>query len=93
MTTPPSTPQSSKKPSRSDRLKPLELVGGSGLFALFTGIIVLVTAREPIFALITTGVVFIVALVCLALLSMAYKPDAAEVLDLDEQNRDGDAKH
>ncbi len=93
MTTPPSTPKPSKNPSRSDRLKPLELVGGSGLVALFTGIIVLVTARELVFALITTGVVFIVALVGLALLSMAYKPDAAEVLDLDEQNRDGDARH
>lgn len=81
------------KPSRSDRLKPLELVGGSGLFALFTGVIVLVTTRDWLFAVIGLGVVFIIALVTLAMLSMTFKPDASEVLDLDEQNRTGDERH
>ena len=76
------------KPSRRDVLRPVEYVGGAALAAIFTGVVVLVTARELTLALILAGIVFIVVLVVLALLSMAVKPNAEESAEL--QEGDGD---
>ncbi|WP_205647568.1 hypothetical protein [Agromyces badenianii] len=80
------------KPSRRDKLRPAEYVGGAAIAAIFTGVVVLVTARELTLALIVAGIVFIVVLVVLALLSMAIKPNADEVAEIngDEPNP-GDA--
>jgi Na+/melibiose symporter-like transporter len=79
-------------PSRRDRLRPLEFLLIAGVLALFAGLIVLVTTREPIFAIVVFGIAFIVTLVTIALLELAMKPDAAEKLDLHDQDEDGTKK-
>lgn len=77
------TPQ---KPSRSDRLKPVELVGLSGVMALFVGLTILLTTREILLSVIALGITFIVVLVVIAMFALNLKPDEAERNDLDEQN-------
>lgn len=74
-------------PSRRDRFRPLELLSLSGVVAVFVGIIVLMSTREPILALIFAMLSFIIALVVFAMLSLATKPTGEERLDLDEQDR------
>ena len=71
------------KPSRRDVLRPIEYVGGAAIAAIFTGLVVLVTARELMLALIIAGIAFIVVLMTLALLSMAVKPNAEETAEID----------
>ena len=72
------------RPSRRDVLRPAEYVGGAAIAAIFTGVVVLVTARDLNLALIGAGIVFIVVLVVLALLAMAVKPNADETAELGE---------
>jgi hypothetical protein len=72
------------KPSRRDLLRPLEMVGGAAIAAIFVGLIVLMVTREWVFAGIALGVVFIIVLVVLAVFTMTIKPDAAETAELDE---------
>jgi membrane protein implicated in regulation of membrane protease activity len=74
-------------PSRRDRTRPLELLALSGGFALFAGLVVLMSTREPVLALVFAGIAFIVSLVVLAMLALAVRPDKDEKLDLDEQDR------
>lgn len=74
-------------PSRRDRTRPVELLGLSGILAVFVGLVVLMSTREWELALIFAGIAFIVALVGLAMLSLATRPDKDEKLDLDEQDR------
>jgi len=74
-------------PSRRDRARPVELLGLSGIFAVFVGLVVLMSTRELVLALIFLGIAFIVSLVGLAMLSLAVRPDKDEQLDLDEQDR------
>lgn len=78
----------SNKPTRQDRLRPLEFVGLSAVIALFTGLVVLGATRELTLALIFLGVAFIVSLVAIAMMSLAVKPDDAEILDLSEQDEE-----
>ncbi|TFD78345.1 hypothetical protein [Cryobacterium fucosi] len=75
------------KPSRSELLKPLELVGLSGVMALFLGLVILMSTRELVLAMIGFGVTFIVVLVVIAMLVLGMKPNDAEKTDLDEQNK------
>ncbi|SEN59704.1 hypothetical protein [Cryobacterium luteum] len=82
----PGTPNSAHQPSRSDRLKPAELLAISGGMALFVGLTILVTTRELMLSAIGLGVTFIVALVVIAMLVLGMKPNASEQTDLDEQN-------
>ena len=74
-------------PSRRDRTRPAELLGLSAVFAVFVGLVVLMSTRELVLALIFLGIAFIVSLVGLAMLSLAVRPDKDEKLDLDEQDR------
>ena len=74
-------------PSRRDRTRPVELIGLSAIFAVFVGLVVLMSTREVVLALIFAGIAFIVSLVGLAMLSLAVRPDKDEKLDLDEQDR------
>jgi len=74
-------------PSRRDRTRPVELIGLSAVFAVFVGLVVLMSTRELVLALIFLGIAFIVSLVGLAMLSLAVRPDKDEKLDLDEQDR------
>ncbi|SIO01454.1 hypothetical protein [Agromyces cerinus] len=71
------------KPSRRDMLRPIEYVGGAAIAAVFTGVVVLVTARDLTLALIVAGIAFIAVLMTLALLSMAIKPNAEETAEID----------
>ena len=80
------TQNTPRKPSRSEILKPAELVGLSGVMALFLGLVILMSTREPVLALIGFGVTFIVVLVVIAMLVLGIKPNDAEKTDLDEQN-------
>lgn len=74
-------------PSRRDRTRPVELIALSGVFAIFVGLVVLMSTRELVLALIFLGIAFIVSLVVLAMLALAVRPDKDEKLDLDEQDR------
>jgi hypothetical protein len=74
------------KPPLRDRLRPLELLGISGVLGIFAGLVVLMATREIILALIFLGVAFIVSLVVLAMLALAVAPDLAEQSDLAEQD-------
>jgi UDP-N-acetylmuramyl pentapeptide phosphotransferase/UDP-N-acetylglucosamine-1-phosphate transferase len=58
-------------PTRRERFRPLELVIGSGILGLFTGVVVLAVTRQPPLAAIFTGVAFISALLVLAMLALA----------------------
>jgi hypothetical protein len=80
------TQNSPHQPSRSERLKPAELVGISGVMALFVALTILLTTREVVLSLIALGITFIIALVVIAMLVLGMKPNAAEIDDLDEQN-------
>jgi len=82
MSTPP-TP-----PSRRDRTRPVELLLISRVLAIFIGLVVLMSTRQVVLALIFLGVAFIVALVVLAMLALAVRPTGDEQLDIDEQDRD-----
>jgi hypothetical protein len=73
-------------PSRRDRTKPAELIGLSAGMALFVGLVVLMSTRQLVLSLIFFGVSFIVALMGLAMLSLAVRPTGEEQLDIDEQD-------
>lgn len=75
------------EPTRRDRLRPTELLTLSLVIAFFGGLVVFLTTRELVLALIFLGVIFIITLVTIALLVLAVKPDDDERHDLDEQNR------
>ena len=75
-----------RRPSLRDRMKPAEFLGIAVVLALFAGLIVLMSTREPILALIFFGVAFIATLVVLAMFALGFKPDDEERRDLAEQN-------
>jgi amino acid permease len=78
-------------PSRRERTRPLELLGLSAVLAVFVGLVVLMSTRDLVLALIFLGIAFIVALVVLAMLALAVAPSGEERIDLleqDEENRD-----
>ncbi|MFJ8895174.1 hypothetical protein ACIRCZ_11340 [Leifsonia sp. NPDC102414] len=78
--------RSKLQPSRKDRFLPTELLGISAALAVFVGLIVLIATGEFLLAGVSFGIAFIVALVLMALFALAFKPNAAEVHDLEEQN-------
>ncbi|WP_022901398.1 hypothetical protein [Humibacter albus] len=77
-----------RTPSLRDRMRPAEFVGMSAVLALFVGLIVLLSTREPLLALVFFGVAFIVTLVVIALFVLGSKPDEDERQDLAEQNHE-----
>ena len=74
-------------PARRDRMKPLELVIISLIIGVFGGGIVLMSTRELILSAISFGISFIVSLVVIAMLVLSAKPNKAELLDIEEQNK------
>jgi hypothetical protein len=62
-------------PTRRERTRPLELLGLSAGFAIFVGLVVLMSTRDVVLALIFAGIAFIVSLVGLAMLALAVRPD------------------
>ena len=73
-------------PSRKDRTRPVELLVLSGILGLFAGLVVFMSTREIILALIFLGIAFIVSLMVLAMLSLAVQPTGEEKIDLAEQD-------
>lgn len=76
-------------PSRRDRTKPAELVLLSLVIAVFTGLVVMMSTRDFVISVIALCVVFIIALVVFAMLSITSKPNQAEEIDLGEQDDSG----
>lgn len=74
------------QPTRKDRLRPLELIGFSAAMAAFVGVVVLLSTRELVVALLSFGVTFIIVVVAIAMFSLTFKPDEAEIADIDEQD-------
>jgi hypothetical protein len=63
-------------PARRDRLRPVELVLASAGLGLFAGLVVFMGTREWTVAAIFFGVIFIVSLVVIAMLALAFtSPD------------------
>jgi hypothetical protein len=75
-------------PNKRDRTRPAEMLGLSGIFAVFTGLVVFMSTRDWMLGLIFAGIAFIVSLVVIAMLMLAVRPDKDELLDMDEQDRD-----
>jgi hypothetical protein len=80
------------QPNRRDRTRPIELLAISGGLAIFVGLIALMSTRDLGLAGIFAVITFIVALVVLAMLVLAIRPDNAEQLDITEQDREQDRK-
>ena len=76
----------SRTPSRREVLRPWELIIGSALAAVFTGVIIFAGTRVWEITLIAVGGVFIITLMCLAMFALAVKPKADEIGDIAEQN-------
>ena len=75
-------------PRKRDRTRPAELLGLAAVFAVFAGLVVLMSTREIVLALIFAGIGFIVSLVVLAMLALAVAPTGEEKADLREQDDD-----
>lgn len=63
------------QPTRRERLRPAEYVMLSGLMALFAGLIVLMVTREPLFALVVAGLIFVVVIIGIAMLVLSTSPN------------------
>lgn len=74
-------------PSRRDVFRPLELLILSAVIGLFVGLVVFGSTRDLLLGGIFGGIAFIVGLVTLAMLALASRPDTAERIDLEEQDR------
>jgi uncharacterized membrane protein HdeD (DUF308 family) len=74
------------QPTLRERTRPAELLGLSGVLGVFAGLIVLMSTRDVVVALIFAGVAFIVSLVGIAMLALAVRPTGEEQLDLTEQD-------
>ena len=73
-------------PTMRDRMRPAELLGLSAVFGAFAGLVVLMTTRDFILALIFFGIAFIVSVVVIAMLVLAMKPNPGEKIELAEQD-------
>ena len=61
-------------PTRRERLRPLELLIFSAVLAIFAGLIVLLTTRSLLLAVIFFGVAFIASVLVVALLGLGGEP-------------------
>ena len=98
MTTPPQPERPQHKPSKRDRLRPVELVGFSAVLAIFAGLVPLLVLRTKEglphfeFAGIAAGVVFIVVLLTVSLIGLGGKPSDDDIearKDLHDPKNDG----
>jgi hypothetical protein len=75
-------------PSFRDRIRPVELLALSAGLGVFAGLVVLVSTRDFVLALIFLGIAFIVTVVVLAMLALAVTPTGDERLDIEDQDRE-----
>jgi len=85
-----SGPEKVPAPSRRERLRPLELLVIAGVLGVFTGLVVFMGTREWGVAAIFCGVAFVVSLVVLAMLALAFTPADEKLSPTDD---DGPAGH
>ncbi|MBK0418712.1 ABC transporter ATP-binding protein [Leucobacter sp. CSA1] len=78
-TPPADAEQNPVTPSRRDRLRPLELLGFSGVLAVFAGLVVLMTTRDIVLAAVFAGAGFIVSVMMVALVGLGKKPSAEDL--------------
>jgi len=78
----------STEPSKRDRTRPAELLGLSGVIALFVAVVVVLSSRDLLLGVIALGATFILSLVILATLALTVSASPEERIDLDEQDRD-----
>jgi len=81
--------EQSDRPSRRDRLRPLELLGLAGAIGVFAGLVVGLATREWILAAIFFGAIFIVSLVVLAMLSLAASSPDEKLPGMDDDAPSG----
>ncbi|AWB90423.1 hypothetical protein [Homoserinimonas hongtaonis] len=74
------------QPTRKDVMRPYEYLGIAAAIGVFCGLIILATTRDVLVTIIGFGVIFILALLTLALLAIAMKPGEAEQEELDERS-------
>jgi uncharacterized RDD family membrane protein YckC len=67
------------RPGRREQTRPLELVGLSAVFGIVTLVVVLMTTRDLVLALIFGGIAFIIALVIFAMLALIVPSGANNV--------------
>jgi hypothetical protein len=77
----------STEPSKRDRTRPAELLGLSGVIAIFVALVVMLSSRDLLLAVIGLGATFILTLVILATLALTVDASPEERVDLDEQDR------
>jgi hypothetical protein len=63
------------EPTKRQRTRPIELLAISAGLALFVGVVAGLASRSPLLAVIAIGVVFIVALVVMAMLEVVVRKD------------------
>ena len=61
-------------PDRRARTRPLELLGLSGVLAVFAGVVVFMSTRNLVYGLIALGGAFIASLVVFAMIALAVSP-------------------
>lgn len=66
------------EPTRRQKLRPIEYVMLSGVMALFAGLVVLMVTRDPLVAVIASGLVFIVVIIGIAMLLLAVSPNSVQ---------------
>ncbi|HUH52902.1 MAG TPA: ABC transporter ATP-binding protein [Microbacteriaceae bacterium] len=67
------------KPSKKDRLRPLELVGFSAVLAIFATLVVLLATKDFRLAAIVLGLVFILTLMVVSLVGLGIKPNPEDL--------------
>lgn len=70
--------------SRRDRMRPFELIGLALIVGIFTGLVVLMSARDLTVAAVWLGVGFIGMLVISATVVLMMKPRKDELADIEE---------
>lgn len=66
-------------PSKKDKLRPLELVGFSGVLAVFATLVILMATKDWRLALTVLAIVFIVTLMVVALVGLGIKPNPEDL--------------
>lgn len=80
-----SNPNPSGDPTRRQKLKPFEYLVFAAGVGIFIGLIVLMTVREVVLALVFGGIGFIASLLLIATLMLTIKPKGRSSADLDKR--------
>ncbi|MGM1029233.1 MAG: ABC transporter ATP-binding protein [Actinomycetota bacterium] len=78
-------PDGPVQPTRRQQLKPFEYLSFAAVAGIFTALVVLLSVRDVVLALIFFGVAFIGTLLITATLMLAIKPKGRAAADLDKR--------